>query len=981
MLRSLRKFAAALALLMSFHEVHALNSRIKLEDLNHASWSEKDGMPSEIASMAQTPDGWLWLGTTDGLFRFDGVNFERVPVPKPQIGNLTALSNGDLLISFPLEGLMVLSPDGTMKEITGSFTHEIESASRMDADQEGAIWVASNKGLFRLLKGKWENIFSTTDWGEQVSLLIDQYDRVWFATNKSLYHYDRATSKLIEVPGTGMHGDLIQSPDGRIWAISNGTFYPVAAPRAGTVLPRQADFNYRQSRVAGQFDRDGNLWVPQCPRGLCRVARAAQLPNKPFNVAHIATEKLDQGWQLSALPALLTMEDREGNIWIITQSGLDRFRENKLQPSHIPTPSGISTMATDTEGRILVAEEQNRRLWLLREDGPPQLLRSDISALANDRDGAVLLAGTRNIERIYKGKTSLIPLPMPGGKPTDHFVIGIRDDGRVLWMVSNKTGLVGWIDGQWRSRSSFNLPPRIALSATGRPGQLWLSQNDGALSFYDHDKLTRYDSSAVGQESGIFPGPQIVVSGDRGMAVLRGQKFEPLKAPNADVLRNVTGMAITADGDRWFNGMRGIVHVRRDDWEASMRQPSTPLVYEVIDALEGYPGRAVMTNRQSTIYDAGNGQLWLRATGGLLKLDTTTLHPSHVKPTTRLLRVNTDTKSYPASALLQLPPNSSNFNIQYSAPGLRKPEAIRFQYQLQGVDHQWVDAGTRRAAYYNNIAPGRYVFNARAVNEDGIISDAVATMQLEIAPTITQTWWFRLGCAIIALLILYGLYKYRLKTATNAITRQLLVRLDERERIARTLHDTFLQSVQALILNVHTVCFKLPEGSEPRTRLENVLQNADHAIIEGRRQVQQLRNDLHIDRFFQRAGDLLASMYANTRFVLTVVSKPRELTPAAHEDLCAIGQEALQNAFRHAQAQLVTASVEFHPDYFVLRIDDNGCGIDEGEMLSRVKQQHWGLVGMRERAQHIGADFSITTAPGKGTRVELKIAAQVAYQT
>eukprot|EP01034_Spumella_vulgaris_P032813 gene32813-40501_t len=982
MFKLLRKVLAGLVCLLLSQSAMALDPAIRVANLNHASWSEKDGVPSDIQSLAQTVDGWLWLGTTDGLYRFDGVNFERVQLKSARVNDLSALPNGDLLVSFSWAGMVALHPDGSVTGLASNDdTFRMGNFSGMMTDREGAIWAVSMKGLFRHRKGKWENIQSSPNWATLASqLLVDQYDRVWYTDEQGLYRYDRSTGKMVRVADGGKRGPLIQSPDGRIWTKANGTLYPVTAPATGAALPRSPEFNHLQSRWSGQFDRDGNFWAPACPRGLCRLARAGDLPDQPIDIAAQATDRLDQSWQLSAMPTNQVLEDREGNVWVVTASGLDRFRENKLQPLQLDSSAVISTMVKDSEGRVWIREEESNKLSRLAEDGTAVAdPRRDITAIVTGRDGALLLAGKRDIERIDKGRSTRIPLPAPGGKAADLQVLGITDDGKVLWMAAIQTGLMGWVDGQWKPRSAFNLPKRINMTAAGDTGQMWLSHSDGFLSLYDNGKLTRYDIGMVGQESGIFPGPQMVICGERGIAVLRGQKFEALAPHNADVLRNVTGLAITPEGDRWLNGARGVVHIRRDAWEASVRQPSIPLVYEVIDALEGYPGRAAILNRLPSIFNAGNGKLWFRATGGVVKLDTGALRPSAVKPIVRLLRVNTDDGSHPAGGRLLLPPDSRNFNIQYTAPGLRKPEAISFQYQLKGVDPHWQDAGTRRAAYYNNIEPGRYVFQARAVNEDGIVGDTIASMELEVAPTVTQTWWFKLACFAAGALALYSLYKYRLKVATDTLFHQLQVRQEERERIARTLHDTILQTVQALILHVHNVALKLPGGSEPREKLEKILQNADHAINEGRRQVQQLRQGPDIEQCLRQTGDMLSAIYTGTAFTLEVSGKRQELEPTILEDLCAIGQEAMHNAFQHAQASAITASLDYGAALLVLRVADNGRGIDEAEVAERIKEQHWGMIGLRERAMRIGAKLSIDGVSGQGTTMEIRVASGRAY--
>lgn len=983
MRRNRWKLAAGLVALLLWHTAQALNPTIRLEDLNRASWSEKDGVPSNIQCMAQTRDGWLWLGTSDGLYRFDGVSFERYPLKRSRIFSLHASDNGDLLISYELEGVQVLHPDGKLTDLVPAGAPKPGSVASMATDRDGTLWTVSVRGLHRYVNGQWQTMASGIDWTNQtLSILVDQYGRVWASNRDAVYLYDRSQDKVVRVGGNALRGNLIQSPDGRIWANSGERVMPVPAPPLGVHLPRQPDFNSAESRTHGQFDRDGNLWALHCPHGLCRVARAGELAAAPIDIARQANDRLDQPWQLSALTTNNLLEDREGNIWVATQNGLDRFRENKLVPVRIAGPAASLTTASDTEGRLWAAEWTTHTVWQLTAGAAPARdPHRSAQVVANDRDGALLLAGTRDIERIYHGKSSRIPLPAPDGKPVDLTVLGLLDDGKRLWMASIQTGLMALVDGAWLPRSRFNLPPRIAMSAAGGVGQLWLSHNDGGLSFYDNDKLTRYDISMVGQESGIFPGPQLVVAGDHGLAVQRGNQFVLLAPADAAALRNVTGMTVTPDGDRWLNGAKGVVRIRSTDWEASLRQPQVPLVYTVIDALEGYPGRAAMENRLPTIYNAGNGRLWFRATGGLVTLDTTQLRPNPVKPVVQLLRVATDDRTYPAAGRVQLPAGTRNFNIQFTAPGLRKPEGMRFQYFLKGVDQHWQDSGTRRAAYYTNIGPGRYTFSVRAVNEDDMASETVASLPLEIAPTVMQTWWFQLLCVVFAALLLAGWYQYRLKKATAAIASRLQVRMDERARIARTLHDTFLQSVQTLVLRVYAVLTRMPEGSEPRARLEAILDDADRAIEEGRDQVQLLRSGLDIEQQLNQTGVALAALHSTTQFELATEGEARPLSPPVQDELAAIAQEALRNAFQHARASKVTVRIEYHDDALVLQVADDGRGLDQDEVRNRIKERHFGMVGMRERARYAGAAIDITSSPGQGTVMSLKASARLCYAT
>jgi signal transduction histidine kinase len=366
-----------------------------------------------------------------------------------------------------------------------------------------------------------------------------------------------------------------------------------------------------------------------------------------------------------------------------------------------------------------------------------------------------------------------------------------------------------------------------------------------------------------------------------------------------------------------------------------------------------------------------------------VRLDLRKRQTNPVQPVVQLLRVETPAGSYPADAAVQLPPGSHNLTIHYTAPSLRKPEDVRFQYRLDGVDGDWVAAGPRRAAYYTNLAPGRYTFSVRALNEDGVASATTAALPLEIVPTVVQTRWFQLLCALALLGLAYLLYRYRLTIATRQITRQVQARMQaslaERERIARTLHDTFLQSVQGLALQVHAVALDLPEDDAARGRLHKVLKSATQAMEEGRDQVQQLRRGSDPERKIRQLGEYLTTLTPATGFTLQVDGKRRDLSVMVQEELSEIGQQAVRNAFQHAQASMVTAELVYRAAAVTLRISDNGCGLDQQQLERSIAQGHWGVLGMRERARNLGAELMVSSTPGGGTRIEVRVLATLAY--
>jgi signal transduction histidine kinase/ligand-binding sensor domain-containing protein len=960
---------------------YGLNPNFSVEDYNHTTWSVKDGLPAEISSIAQTPDGWLWLATLGGLYRFDGQRFERFTfsgddvVRRSRINQVHAEPNGDLWLSYSIGGLSVLRKNGKLEHLADSIDSPMGPISAIAVDRDSSVWVGSRNGIFHFKESAWHQVATGPDWTatDGRSLLLDQYGRMWFSNAKETLLLDRATGKLERVGPAGAHGSLIVSPDGRIWAAGEQRIDQLDAPPVEKRLPRLSAVNHLESRWAGQFDRDGNLWSVRCPTGLCILRSPIRDETHNLSLVEQSPGTLLSQVELSSKGLNMIMEDREGNVWVASRSSLERFRENKLVPVRVPVSSGVFSMARDVDGAVWATEADTGTLRRLSMSGPSEAPELGFySVVATDRDGALILASKTFIERRYRSEVSRIALPLgPDGRAVELTVIGMLDDGVTLWMASLQTGLMGYRDGQWKPRTAYNLPPRIFIPTAGAKGQLWLSLDDGNLSLYDNGKLTSYDAKRFGLASGIFAGETLVLSGSRGMGVLQHGKMEQLNASDPEVLQNVSGMVVTPDGDHWFNGGKGLVHVRKADWIAALADPQRNLRYELLDALEGYPGRAPLDNRlPSAVLDA-DGMVWIRGSGGIVRLDPRSVSPNLIRPVVSVLRARTSSRTYGAASELSLPAGTRAFNIEFTAPGLRRPEGLRFRYRLSEVDQQWQDAGKQRTAFYTNLGPGSYVFTVQAINEDGVPGAEDATMTVEIAPTVVQTLWFKLACALLLGLLLYGLYRYRLRVISSAMAKTITVRMHERERIARMLHDTILQSVQTIILRLDSLSSELPENSSIRGQLLTWLERADSAVARGRDQVHELRAGVDSDvlAILAETAVALEEVHPQVEFKLSLVGIPRPVPSKVCEELSEIGREAMRNAFRHSEATAVAADFCYAHDSVSLHVSDNGKGIDPTVLELGHRVGHWGLLGMRERATSIGGEVTIDSTPGKGTRV------------
>jgi signal transduction histidine kinase/ligand-binding sensor domain-containing protein len=950
-------------------------------DYQHTAWTAVDGAPARILAMAQTTDGWLWLGTADGLFRFDGVRFERVPLPpgkaliRDSINSLFAAPNGDLYISYFAEGVSVLHPDGRVDDLPPQ-AELVNSVGAMAQDKDGSLWVLSGN-IQHFHHGQWKVVEDGPEWRSSVggSLFLDQRDQLWAANDAGVWRLDRSASRFVRVADGG--GELLLAPDGRLWQAKARGIPRLLVTAGGTWPPA---YRHAASRSTGLFDGEGALWRLNCERPVCLIATGAESVQSGHSGPTGAS--LDLG-AFSGVDASAILEDRDGDIWIATEGGLDRFRPKRLRLSGLPGSGTRYSLGADGEGRMWAADRESGALWRLgpgappaREDEPP------VSVIANGRDGALLVGFKRSIQRRTRSGSETIPLPPdPDGKPRDHHMLGILDDGKVLWTATMETGLIGWRNGRWWPHTAFRLPAKIYQSAPAGPGQLWLATGDGKLVFYDNDKSTSFDVRAVGTVTAIFPGSPLTVSGSGGFGVLVDGMLRLLRSADPDALRNVSGMVKTADGDRWLNGSAGLVHVRAADWRRSMDDPALPLRYELLGASYGYPGQAVVETRWRSAMSADGRTLWLAATGAVVRLDTAALRRNRFAPQATILSVTAGNAVYPAHSRVALPPGSGQFRIQFTAPALHMPERIRFEYRLDGFDKGWLDSGSRRATSYTNIAPGDYLFRVRALNEDGTASPSEGSVSLRVEPTLIQTFWFKLACAAVVALLAALLYRYRVRYLTGRLAERLQVRNAERERIARTLHDTFLQTVQGLVLRVDAIAAGLPTEDSARGQLEHVLADASHAIGEGREQLQELRSDdVHVlEDVVVETVTRLRATYGWIAVDLRVEGEQRALGSAVSGEIAEIVREALRNAFAHSSATQIRVSIDYGRRKLGLKVADNGKGIDQHVLRYGSRDGHWGLVGMRERAARICARLRIDSTRDGGTTVALTLATKRAY--
>jgi len=980
-----RAVGALLAGLIFSHVAPAQGTA--LEHYNHQIWTAKDGLPGAIQLMAQTPDGWLWLGTTNGLFRFDGLHFYPLTTTGGQhllsnrLHGLSADPNGDLYIGYEDHGLSVLRADGRLEHLASAAKDSpVAGALTVVRDIDGALWAATVKGLMRLEHGRWSLVGAAQGYPEEFTPLVklDGDGRLWAATLTRLFRYERTARRFVPVdlppPDAGetknrFYG-LVTSPDGKLWSAEDGRFIPVpASPPAGG---RPAHENSLESTYYGLFDRDGNLWALRCPTGICLSAEAGARHTGPVDVAAATTSRLDQQWQLSSLKPHLILEDREGDIWIGSATGLERFRKNAMNPVALPPNNGSYQVAPDAEGSVWVVAPQLKTGWRYdMASGHTTELPGKYRSAARGADGSVVLLAEDGIRRRRAGVEDRIALPaLPPGA-------WLRTDGERLWLGGANTPVRIWDGHAWDTLDNPK-PDQFTFSAAGLRGQMWRGLVDGRLLLYESGRRTReFDQAAlggIGQASCLSSLPELVVCGEAGVAAWDGKRMRRLQIADPALLRDVSGVLVTPDGTRWLNGSGALLRVGAADWRRSL-QTGVLLRATVLDALDGYVGSA---SGQPSLTMVGN-RIWVSTRGAILEIDPAARERNRIPPQVTLLGLSGDGAAYSLPSP-HIRAGTTHLRFDFTAPALRKPERVTFSYRLDGVDHAW-QTGSERSATYTGLAPGAYRFRVRAMNEDGVWSEREGTLAFEVAPTLVQTAYFKLACALAVLLLLWLAHGLRLRYLTRRLDRYHQIQLEERARIARELHDSLLQSFQGVVL--YLGAYLRHPGSDASDsplyeRLERGLRAADAAIAEGRDKVVALRSDgsgqPSMPDYLRAVAGREAG--ADQQFALRVEGPVRPLQPVVEQELSAIGREAIRNAFRHAQASLHEVLIEYGAASLVLTVRDDGCGIDAD---ARNKPAHWGLLGIEERARLIHANIELCTAPGKGTLWRIEIKAGLAY--
>ncbi|MFB2560796.1 ATP-binding protein [Sphingobium sp. sgz301303] len=968
----------------------------------HQKWGRERDAPKQVYSLAQGRDGYLWLATVQGLYRFDGARFEHIQPPRPSVeGHPSAVlvaRNGDVWVNFAGSHRFAIYRNGVLKLLPPSpVTHRV---STMREGPDGAIWVlsdAEDDPLFRYRDGRWKR-YGRRDGipsGNPFDMVVDAAGAVWLTHASAILRLDVARDRFSpRQPWNATVARMAIDPVGRVWLSTDRGSYPITGEQGRGASPKTL-FPYMTDRpqIRGFtiFDRDGNLWVATEYRGVQRVQRPSPRGASSRSEASAVVERFTEQNGLTSNVTERLLQDVEGNIWVGTEKGIDRFRRAsvvavpKLRDPHV---FGDQLLAA-RDGSVFIAEAS--RIYRVTPGDDPKSVM-----VADQRPSTICEAPNRDVwvtlyRTVYVLRNGRLVGTRPN-LPTDITVYDCAFDARGDYWISVARGGLYRLRGQRWERMFGTTGPDF------RPRSMIADRHGRVLAQWSYRTLRYVASPDVGamavpfsiqdpQPVTLYTPPRgvgrvdLYVGGPDGVARLLGGRWQQLRKDRLPSLVNINGIVVTREGDHWIAGSAGIIKIPRAEAEAAFSKPAYRPRYELFNEDSGLSSLPHDHSRRS-IVQGGDGRIWIATQSGVAWIDPTRLARNMHPPKLWVSGVRVGNRSYRDPKAIRLKAGESDIEIDFSVLSLSNPDRTEAMYMLEGQDDGWTSSGRRREAFYTNLVPGRYRFRVVGMNEDGIENRDGAWVDIEVVPTFVQSIWFPIVLAVAAVLILWFLLRLRSAQVAAQMRGRLEQRLMERETIARDLHDTLLQGVQGFMFRIQAIANRLAAGSEERRSLEEALDRADDLVMQGRDSVRDLRvSDMEGDlrRTLQDAvDDALLGDAIDIQIV--ELGSPREIHPLALAEIKAIVGEALFNIGRHAGAAEVELVASYGRRSLRLRVHDDGRGIPKAILDSGRREGHFGLVGMRERAQVIGGSVLVRSQAGEGTEVVLDVPAGVAYR-
>jgi ligand-binding sensor domain-containing protein/signal transduction histidine kinase len=986
-----RWLASGFTLVCWVGEVRALDPNHALSQYLREQWTTDRNFPGgAIDSITQTSDGYLWMGTANGLVRFDGVNFHLTSsfseFSGEPVSGLTTDSAGRLCVIF--WGAGVLCDRG------GKFVN-LASTLRRTTLEGISSWRKEDGAL--VLTDLMDGILQVQ--GENVQVLAPRIllppslvlalaetrdGKLWFGTAAGLFYFAEGRTTRAKGVSDKKINCLLPVGDRELWVGTSKGLYQWNGSLLSRVKLPQALADVQV--LALVRDHDGNVWAGTT-RGLLRI-----------NASGVSVN--DEGsFESGAINALF--EDREGNLWAGGGRGLERIRDGTFV-TYAPAAGSSSKQ----DGPIYV--DSANRTWFapaggglyVMKDGHAHALQSsfvhdDVVYSITGRKNEIWLGTQRSgLKRFeYANEvTGAKAYTQENGLAENGVFAVYQSQGGAVWAGTLTGGVSKFIDGKFVTYTAADGLASNSVSAVldTREGTVWFATPNG-LSAFSRRRWKTYrteDGLPSNSVNCLFEDSAGVlwIGTSRGLAFFKSGRVQiPRDTP--DSLREETfGMSEDKEGWLWIATSDHVLRVSNQKLSSGGVLSSA----EVCEygAADGLPNARGVKRNRSVVADS-QGRIWFSTSRGLSVVDPSHIMNNSAPALPHVEAILADNDPITVGDLVRIPSFRKRITFRYSGLSLAVPERVRFRYSLDSFDRGWSEPTTDREAVYTNLSPGSYRFRVIASNSYGQWNDSEAAVSLEVDPAYYQTISFRSLCVAVFLALLATLYRLRLRQVARQFNMRLEERVSERTRIARELHDTLLQSFHGLLPRFQAAHNLLPgRAVDARQVLEAALDDAAQAVTEARDAVQDLRSSTTDTNDLAKAiealgGELSAFQTsangAATDFSVQVNGTPQDLHPILRDEIYRITGEALRNAFHHARARRIEVEIEYGTRQVRTRVRDDGSGIDAVVLSEEGRPGHFGLRGMRERSKRIGGQLDVWSERGAGTEVELTIPASIAY--
>jgi ligand-binding sensor domain-containing protein/signal transduction histidine kinase len=957
----------------------ALDSSRELSQFSHEVWLTENGLPQNtVHAVAQTKDGYIWIGTEEGLARFDGIKFtvfDKQNTPEIKSNYIRTL------LADRLGALWIGTAEGLVRMLDGKFTlfttNEGLPSDTIQAvyeDREGNLWVATATGL-GLFKSGGLTTFTTRERlisGSIQALFEDAEGALWMATPYGVGRVkDGKFTNYTVRDGLASNSvrAIQQDREGRLWFGSLGGLTSYSQGRFTTYTTRDGLPNDRI--IALHAGRDGNLLVGTAG-GLSRFT------NGRFT-------GFSAGDALSTSTILSLLEDLEGNLWVGTESG----GINLLKDTKFTTYTVRNGLSNDLVKSIYGDEQGNT--WIGTDGGGLNLLKDGKLSVYTTRDGLSsnivlalfgdragnLWAGTPDgLNRFSQGKFTVYTAA--DGLANNDVRSICADQHGNLW-IGTRGGLSRMKDGVFRTFTEVDGLPNdlIATLYADAKGTLWIGTLGGLSKFTNEEFTTLTTKDGLSSDAVISlyedsDGTLWIGTNGGGLSRLKDGRLTAYTTRNG-LLDDVVYRILEDGGNNlWLSCRKGVFHISKKELDDFARGATTSIAPVAYGTADGMMTRECSGGGDPAGWKSNDGRLWFPTIKGVAMIDPERIKTNAQPPPVVIEQIRIDDKSFAPTDRLQLPPGTTRFDLYYTAPSFVAPERVRFKYKLEGFDKDWIDSGTRRIAYYTNLRPGAYTFRVIASNNDGVWNQTGAAFSLYLKPYFYQTYWFYAVLVLVLALFAWLLFRLRVR----GMRAQFGAVLAERTRIAREIHDNLAQEMSGISVQLEVVARTMPPGADAaRGHLDRARQQVRHGIAEARRYVWDLRSPALDNNDLPTALAQTARRLTNETAVQAQVEVNgtfRPLTPLVEDNLLRIGQEAMNNAVKHAQAQRIMVNLVFDTRRVQLSVRDDGRGFDP-RAAGNGGAGHFGLIGMRERAEQIGGTLSILSGNGSGTEIVVDV--------